>query len=65
MNRFTDGDAMTERGVLIAGGYGVVGQRIAAQLASDYRVIVAGRDREQAAATAAAIGHGSAGASSR
>jgi saccharopine dehydrogenase-like NADP-dependent oxidoreductase len=49
---------MTERGILIAGGYGVVGRRIAADLAPDYQVIVAGRHLEQAKATAAAIGHG-------
>jgi saccharopine dehydrogenase-like NADP-dependent oxidoreductase len=49
---------MTEGGILIAGGYGVVGGRIAAELAPDYRVIVAGRHLEQARATAATIGHG-------
>jgi saccharopine dehydrogenase (NAD+, L-lysine-forming) len=49
---------MTEQGILIAGGYGVVGQRIAADLAPDYEVIVAGRHLELAKATAAAIGHG-------
>jgi saccharopine dehydrogenase-like NADP-dependent oxidoreductase len=49
---------VTEQGILIAGGYGVVGQRIAAALAPDYPVIVAGRHLEQARATAAAIGHG-------
>jgi len=49
---------MTERHILIAGGYGVVGQRIAAELAPDYQVIVAGRHLEQAKATATAIGHG-------
>lgn len=49
---------MTEQSVLIAGGYGVVGQRIAAELAPDYPVIVAGRHLEPAKATAAAIGHG-------
>jgi saccharopine dehydrogenase-like NADP-dependent oxidoreductase len=49
---------MAERGILIAGGYGVVGHRIAAELAPDYEVIVAGRHFEQAKATAAAIGHG-------
>jgi len=49
---------MSEQGILIAGGYGVVGQRIAAALASDYPVIVAGRHLEQAKETAAAIGHG-------
>jgi len=52
---------MSEQGILIAGGYGVVGQRIAAELASDYPVIVAGRHLEQANATAAAIGHGARG----
>jgi len=49
---------MTEQSILIAGGYGVVGQRIAAELAPDYPVIVAGRHLEHAKATAAAIGHG-------
>jgi Saccharopine dehydrogenase NADP binding domain len=52
---------MTERSILIAAGYGVVGQRIAAELAPDYQVIVAGRHLEQAQATAAAIGHGARG----
>jgi saccharopine dehydrogenase (NAD+, L-lysine-forming) len=49
---------MTEERILIAGGYGVVGRRIAAGLAPDYPVVVAGRHLEQAKATAAAIGHG-------
>ena len=49
---------MTDRAILIAGGYGVVGQRIAADLSPDYEVIVAGRHLEQARATAAAIGRG-------
>jgi hypothetical protein len=49
---------MPEQCILIAGGYGVVGQRIAAALAPDYPVIVAGRHLEQAKATAAAIGRG-------
>jgi saccharopine dehydrogenase-like NADP-dependent oxidoreductase len=49
---------MSEHGILIAGGYGVVGQRIAADLAPDYPVIVAGRHLQQAKVTAAAIGHG-------
>ncbi len=49
---------MTEQSILIAGGYGVVGQRIAAELAPDYPVIVGGRHLEQAKAMAAAIGHG-------
>ena len=50
--------SMTEQTILIAGGYGVVGQRIAAELAPDYPVVVAGRRLPQATATAAAIGHG-------
>jgi saccharopine dehydrogenase (NAD+, L-lysine-forming) len=49
---------MSERGILIAGGYGVVGRRVAAALAPDYPVIVAGRHLEQAKAASAAIGHG-------
>jgi hypothetical protein len=49
---------MSEQGILIAGGYGGVGQRIAADLAPNYPVIVAGRHLQQAKATAAAIGHG-------
>lgn len=49
---------MTERAVLIAGGYGVVGRCIAIDLASDYPVVVAGRHMEQANETATAIGHG-------
>ena len=48
---------MTEQSILIVGGYGVVGQRIAAKLAPDYSVIVAGRHLQRAKATAAAIGH--------
>ena len=47
--------------ILIAGGYGVVGQRIAADLAPDYRVIVAGRRLERAKATAEIIGYGASG----
>jgi saccharopine dehydrogenase-like NADP-dependent oxidoreductase len=51
---------MNTRGILIAGGYGVVGGRIAAALAADYpdRLIVAGRNIDSAKSTAAAIGHG-------
>ena len=48
---------MSGRAVLIAGGYGVVGRRVAAELAPDYGVIVAGRHLQQAEETAAAIGH--------
>ena len=51
---------MSSQAVLIAGGYGVVGRRIATNLAADYpdRVVIAGRNPERANATAAAIGHG-------
>ena len=51
---------MNNRDILIAGGYGVVGRRIAAQLGPDYpgRVIIAGRRQALADEAAAAIGHG-------
>ena len=51
---------MSAQGILIAGGYGVVGRRIAAELAPEYRdqVIVAGRNLDRANTTATAIGHG-------
>lgn len=54
---------MGGHGVLIAGGYGVVGRRLASDLAPDYpgRIIVAGRNIEQAQRSAAAIGHGATG----
>ena len=46
--------------ILITGGYGTVGRRIAADLAPDYsgRVVVAGRSAEKAAQLAAELGHG-------
>jgi saccharopine dehydrogenase-like NADP-dependent oxidoreductase len=46
--------------ILIVGGYGVVGQRIAADLAptAPDRIVVAGRDRERASLAATALGHG-------
>jgi len=46
--------------ILIVGGYGVVGRRIAANLAPDYpdRVVVAGRRLEPAAQLAADLGRG-------
>jgi glutamyl-tRNA reductase len=46
--------------VLIVGGYGVVGSRIAADLAVDFpgRVLVAGRHLDRAEAAAAEIGYG-------
>src|SRR6266567_2673508 len=54
---------MKAPGILIVGGYGVVGRRIAAELAPDYpeRVVVAGRNPAQADKVAAAIGHGARG----
>jgi len=46
--------------ILIVGGYGVVGRRIAAELAPDYpdRVVVAGRNLARSHELAAAIGRG-------
>jgi saccharopine dehydrogenase-like NADP-dependent oxidoreductase len=54
---------MSPRGILVVGGYGVVGRRIAADLAPDYRdqVIIAGRNLAQAESIALAIGHGARG----
>jgi saccharopine dehydrogenase-like NADP-dependent oxidoreductase len=54
---------MDDRAILIVGGYGVVGRRLAADLASDYpdRVVVAGRNLALADEVAAAIGHGARG----
>src|SRR5215212_2948022 len=45
--------------ILIIGGYGTVGRRVAADLAPDYpgRVVVAGRSAEKAARFAATLGH--------
>jgi saccharopine dehydrogenase (NAD+, L-lysine forming) len=47
-------------GILITGGYGTVGRRVAEDLAPDYpdRVVVAGRSDERAAGLAAELGHG-------
>jgi len=46
--------------ILITGGYGTVGRRVAADLALDYpdRVVVAGRNAEKAAHLAVELGHG-------
>src|SRR5689334_8475387 len=54
---------MDATAILIVGGYGVVGRRIAAELAVDHpgRVVVAGRDARKADAAAAAIGHAARG----
>lgn len=53
----------TQKDILIVGGYGTVGRRIAAELAADYagRVIVAGRHLEAAEQAATAIGFGARG----
>jgi saccharopine dehydrogenase (NAD+, L-lysine forming) len=54
---------MNARGILIAGGYGLVGRLIAAELAQYYpdQVIVAGRNLRRALETAAEIGYGARG----
>lgn len=51
------------RGILVVGGCGVVGRRIAADLAPDYadQFLVGGRNLDRAKATALAIGHGARG----
>lgn len=53
-------NAVNSQGILIVGGYGVVGQRIAAELAPDYpdRVLLGGRTLVRAEEIATAIGHG-------
>jgi saccharopine dehydrogenase (NAD+, L-lysine forming) len=54
---------MNARGILIVGGYGIVGRLIAAELAPQYpdQVIVAGRNCRRALETAAEIGFGARG----
>jgi saccharopine dehydrogenase-like NADP-dependent oxidoreductase len=49
--------------ILITGGYGTVGRRVAADLAPDYPgcVVVAGRSTEKAAQLAIELGHGARG----
>lgn len=51
---------MNAQEILIVGGYGVVGRRIAAELAPDYpgSVVLGGRTLARAEAIATAIGHG-------
>jgi len=46
--------------ILIAGGYGVVGRRVTANLAHDYpnQVVIAGRDVEMASRVASELGYG-------
>jgi saccharopine dehydrogenase (NAD+, L-lysine-forming) len=54
---------LNDQDILIVGGYGVVGRRIASELGPDYpnRVVIAGRHLARAEKTAAAIGHGARG----
>ena len=51
---------MKDTDILITGGYGTVGRRVAADLAPDYpdRLVVAGRSAEKAQQLAAELGHG-------
>ena len=51
---------MNSQGILIVGGYGVVGRRIATELAADYpgRVVIGGRNPARADEIATTIGHG-------
>jgi len=51
---------MKDTDVLITGGYGNVGRRVAADLAPDYpgRLVVAGRSAEKAGQLAAELGYG-------
>ena len=51
---------MSAEDILIVGGYGVVGRRIAAELAPDYpgRVVVGGRSVARAETLALEVGHG-------
>ena len=47
-------------GILVVGGYGVIGRRVAAQLAARFpdRVLIAGRDEQRALALCRELGHG-------
>jgi saccharopine dehydrogenase-like NADP-dependent oxidoreductase len=51
---------VNSQGILIVGGYGVVGRRIATELAADYpgRVVIGGRNPARADEIARTIGHG-------
>jgi saccharopine dehydrogenase-like NADP-dependent oxidoreductase len=51
------------QGILVVGGYGIVGRRIAAELARDYpdRVLLGGRSLTRAEELATSIGHGVSG----
>lgn len=56
---------MNNQDILIVGGYGVVGRRIATDLGPDYpgRIIIAGRGLARAQGAASAVGHGARGRS--
>jgi saccharopine dehydrogenase (NAD+, L-lysine forming) len=51
---------VNSQGILIVGGYGVVGRRIATELGADYpgRVVIGGRNPARADEIATTIGHG-------
>jgi saccharopine dehydrogenase-like NADP-dependent oxidoreductase len=55
-----DETSMIAKDILIVGGYGTVGRRIAADLAPDApgRIVEAGRSGERATAFAATLGYG-------
>jgi saccharopine dehydrogenase (NAD+, L-lysine forming) len=54
---------VNSQAILVVGGYGVVGRRIATELAADYpgRVVIGGRNPARANDVARAIGHGARG----
>jgi hypothetical protein len=53
-------ESMNDTCILITGGYGTVGRRVAADLAPDYagRLVAAGRSAEKAGQLAAELGYG-------
>ncbi|HET8679102.1 MAG TPA: saccharopine dehydrogenase NADP-binding domain-containing protein [bacterium] len=58
--RARGGIMIANNDILIAGGYGTVGVKIAANLAQDYpgQVVIAGRNLEKATRVASELGHG-------
>ena len=63
MPKTPESHGLDNQDILIVGGYGVVGRRIAAELAPDYpgSVAIAGRNPTRAHAAALAVGHGTRG----
>ena len=57
------GSEMSQGAILVVGGYGLVGSRIASDLAEDHpdAVLIAGRSAARAKETAAAVGNGARG----